>query len=82
MPSRHETNPTPPAAPLYLAFEDAGVRTGLSARTIRRAYLAGELTGYRFGRALRVRLDDLDRWAESKAVPNPRTLKPVKAGTR
>ena len=48
--------------------------------SLRRAISAGELTGYKIGKSLRVRLDELDAWAMSKAMPNPRTMRPVKAG--
>lgn len=51
----------------------AGERAGLHPRTLRRAIAAGELRGFKFGRALRIDLDELDRWIESKAVPNART---------
>lgn len=44
-------------------------------RTIRRAVSAGELRGFKFGKAVRVRLDDLDSWAESKTIPNARTVR-------
>nr|WP_217652199.1 excisionase family DNA-binding protein [Tessaracoccus bendigoensis] len=45
----------------------------LCERTLRRAMANGELTGYRFGKALRVKVTELDAWAESKAMPNART---------
>lgn len=73
---------TKPPATLYVSLDDGGTRTSLHPRTLRRAITAGELTGYRFGKALRVRLDELDAWAASKAMPNPRKLAPVKAGAR
>lgn len=52
----------------------------LHPRTLRRAIAAGELPAYKFGSALRVRLDELDAWAESKAMPNPRTTRPTLSG--
>lgn len=64
----------PSTAPAYVPLTFAADRLSLCDRTIRRAIAAGELTGYKFGKSLRVRLDDLDRWAESKAAPNARTL--------
>lgn len=70
--------PPPAWVPLSIAAE----RVSLCERTLRRAISAGELPGYKFGKALRVRLDELDAWALSKAMPNPRTLRPVKAGAK
>lgn len=67
-----------PVVPLFVSLAEAGIRTALCERTLRRAIAAGELTGYKFGKALRVRLADVDRWAESKAMPNARTTR--KAG--
>lgn len=66
--------------PLFVSLDDGGIRVSLHARTLRRAIAAGELTGYKIGKSLRVRLDELDAWAMSKAMPNPRTMRPVKAG--
>lgn len=70
---------TPPA---WVPLSAAAERVSLCERTLRRAISAGELTGYKFGKALRVRLDELDAWAESKAMPDPRTMRPVKAGAK
>lgn len=64
----------PPVVPLFVSLAEAGIRCGLCERTIRRAISAGELPGFKFGKAVRVRLDDLDKWAESKAIPNARTV--------
>ena len=60
--------------PTYIPLAIGAERLSLCERTLRRAISAGELQGFKFGKALRVRLDDLDRWAESKAMPNARTL--------
>lgn len=57
--------------PAWVSLGAGAVRVSLHERTIRRAISAGELTGYKFGKALRVRLDELDAWAESKAMPDP-----------
>ena len=62
------TTTTTTPAPLWGSLRTAADRLELNQRTIRRAIDAGELTGYKFGSALRVRLDELDAWAESKAV--------------
>lgn len=59
------------APPAWVPLSVASERVTLHERTIRRAIAAGELRGYRFGKALRVRLDELDAWAESKAMPDP-----------
>lgn len=67
----------PTIEPIYVSLEDAGIRTGLHSRTIRRAIANGELPGYKVStKAIRVRLEDLDRWVESKAMPNARTVAP------
>ncbi len=60
-----------PVPLLYVSLYEAGARVGLHDRTIRRAIQAGEIRGFKFGKALRVRLDELDAWAESKAMPDP-----------
>lgn len=67
-----------PGVPLFTTIDDGGVRVGLHPRTLRRAIALGELRGYKFGKALRVKLADLDAWAESKAMPNARTVKPAR----
>jgi len=64
--------------PAWVSLAIAGDRLSLCERTIRRAIANGELPGFKFGKALRVRLDDLDRWAESKAIPNARTVAKVR----
>ena len=56
----------------FASLQDAAEQVALHPRTLRRAISAGELTGYKFGKALRVRLDELDAWVESKAMPTAR----------
>lgn len=68
--------------PAWVTLSAAAERVSLCERTLRRAISAGELPGYKFGKALRVRLDELDAWAMSKAMPDPRTMRPVKAGAK
>lgn len=69
------------STPTWVPLSVAGERLSLHERTIRRAITAGELPGYKIGKALRVRLDELDAWALSKAMPNARTLtKPAQRG--
>ena len=76
MPAQSEQKPT--IAPAYVDLSTAGAYTSLCERTLRRAIANGELTGYRLtGKSLRVKLSELDAWAESRAMPNART-----AGTR
>ena len=64
----------------FSSLQDAAERIDLHPRTLRRAIAAGELPACKFGSALRVRLDELDAWAESKAMPNPRTTRPTLSG--
>lgn len=66
----------PPVVPLFISLAEAGIRVGLCERTVRRAISTGELRGFKFGKAVRVRLDDLDLWAESKTIPNARSTRP------
>lgn len=57
-----------------VSLGDAASMLGFHERTIRRAISAGQLTGYAFGaRAIRVRVSDLERWVESKTIPNARS---------
>lgn len=89
-PARHDARgvrAVPPAdhaadhPPVWVPLPVAGERLSLHERTIRRAISAGELPGYRFGKALRVRLDELDAWAAAKVMPHARTLtKPAQRG--
>lgn len=64
------------APPAWVPLSTGAERVSLCERTLRRAISAGELPGYKFGKALRVRLDELDAWAMSKAMPHARTRKP------
>lgn len=63
---------TAEAISLYISVYDAAGRCSLHHLTIRRAISAGELPAYKFGRALRVKVPELDQWAASKAIPNAR----------
>lgn len=60
-------------APVFIPLSSASPMVGLCDRTLRRAISNGELPGYKVGRALRVRVDELDRWMQSKAIPNAKT---------
>ena len=68
------------STPTWVPLSVAGERLSLHERTIRRAITAGELPGYKIGKALRVRLDELDAWAAAKVMPNPRTTRPTLSG--
>jgi len=61
------TTPTtlPPA---WVTVPVAAERLSLSHRSIRRAIESGDLTAYKFGKSLRLRLQEVDAWAESRAV--------------
>lgn len=80
---RHNTSALQPAdhltpgetPPAWVPLPAAAERLSLCDRTIRRAISRGELRGYKFGKAVRVRLDELDAWAEGKAIPIARTVK-------
>ena len=63
------THTTIPAA--YVSYDGAAARVGLSARYIRAAAARGELVVHRFGRAVRLAIDDVDTWAASKADTGP-----------
>jgi excisionase family DNA binding protein len=60
-------------APAYLPLAAAAEGLHLHPITLRRAISAGELAGFKFGSAVRVRVTDLERWAASKAIPNARS---------
>lgn len=60
--------------PEWVTLAAGSARLSLCDRTLRRAIARGELTAYRFGSAVRVRLSDLDAWAESKAAPTGRAV--------
>lgn len=62
---------SPDPAPRYITIPAAAGYLSLCDRTIRRAISRGELRGFKFGKALRVRIDELDEWAEKRAMPNP-----------
>lgn len=79
------TNPTP--APAFTTLEGGGNYLGVHPVTLRRAISRGELPGYAFGKpgangpgmkGVRVKLADLDAWAESRTIPSAR----VGAGLR
>lgn len=65
----------------FVSVYDAATHTGTHHTTIRRAIAAGELRGYKMAvgpltakrQGVRVRIADLDRWVESKAIPSART---------
>ena len=63
--------------PTHVPIASAAESLGLCDRTLRRAIASGELRAYKFGKAVRIRVADLDAWAESKVIPNARTRKRV-----
>lgn len=63
------------ALPAWVSLAAAAERLSLCDRTIRRAIARGELRGFKFGKAVRVRLDELDAWADSQAMPNAYAVK-------
>ena len=72
--------PQPVEGPVWIPVPQGAERVSLCDRTIRRAIAAGELPGYKFGKALRVRVDELDAWATAKVIPSARSGRPVRAG--
>jgi hypothetical protein len=52
----------------YLNTEQAVAYTRTSAKTLRRAELAGELPAFKPGKTKLYRVTDLDRWVASKAL--------------
>jgi excisionase family DNA binding protein len=54
----------------WTTIDAAAEQLALHPRTIRRAISNGELPGYKFGKALRLRADEVAVWAESKRIPS------------
>jgi excisionase family DNA binding protein len=52
----------------YLTTDEAVTYTHSSAKTLRRAELAGELPAFKPGKTKLYRVSDLDRWVASKAL--------------
>jgi excisionase family DNA binding protein len=46
----------------YASLADAAAYVDCNERTLRRHIAAGELTGYRLGRVIRIDLNELDAW--------------------
>lgn len=89
--SKSPTSPDPHPAPAWLTLDAGGTYLGIHPRTIRRAIARGELTGYMFGKptasgpgmkGVRVKLAELEAWAESRAMPNARTVHPAGSAAR
>ena len=68
-------------APAWVTLDAGGVYLGVHPVTLRRAISRGELPGYAFGKpgadgpgmkGVRVKLADLDAWAESRTFPSAR----------
>ena len=63
----------------YLTTKEAVAYTHTSAKTLRRAELAGELQSFRPGKVKLYRITDLDQWVASKeshVVPESRLVRP------
>ena len=64
---------TPGKSPLdyasSLTVKDAAVRLNLSSKKVYRMCLAGELRCFRAGRAIRVSIDEIERFEQNGAVP-------------
>lgn len=64
-------NPTP--RPLvYLTIEQATERGQFCRNTIKKAMRTGELRHMRFGRLIRIKVEDFDQWMAGKIVGTPR----------
>lgn len=73
----------------YLSPKDVAGQTGLSSKTIRRAYEAGELVAYKVRGRVLIRPQDVDAWIESQRIrpaalapTSPRRPSPVSEGLR
>jgi len=49
----------------WLGTREAAARLGITLRSLYRFIDEGELTAYRFGRVIRLKAEDLDRYMES-----------------
>jgi excisionase family DNA binding protein len=54
--------------------KDAAVRLNLSSKKVYRMCLAGELRCFRAGRAIRISLDEIERFEQSGAAPVDRRV--------
>lgn len=67
-------SPQHPQSPRYVAPAEASRIVGVSARTIRRAILAGQLEAHRLGRLVRIDITELARWVKADgAAAEPST---------
>lgn len=82
--TRHNPRPTTDPAPAFATLDAGGAYLGVHPVTIRRAIARGELRGYMFGKpdaagagmkGVRVKLAELDAWAESRVMPSAGTVK-------
>lgn len=60
---------SPPDDSGSLTVKDASVRLNLSSKKVYRMCLAGELRCFRAGRAIRVSIDEIERFEQNGAVP-------------
>lgn len=54
---------------LAVTCDEAAQLTGLSAETIARAVRSGELRAAHVGRAVRVKIEEISKWLDSKSAP-------------
>ncbi len=57
-----------PRNPSWLGSEAAARHLGITPRTLYRLIDRGEVTGYRFGRVIRLRCADLDTFIEASRI--------------
>lgn len=57
--------------PLLLRIDDVVALTNLGRTTVYNEIAAGRLRAVHFGRAVRVRRDDLERWLDQHTPPEP-----------
>ena len=60
---------SPPDDSGSLTVKDAAVRLNLSSKKVYRMCLAGELRCFRAGRAIRVSIDEIERFEQNGAAP-------------
>lgn len=53
---------------VWLSTQDAAKRLGITTRTLYRFIDQGELPGYRLGRVIRLKQEDVDRFIEASRI--------------
>lgn len=67
------SDPDPDPDPEWLNTDGAARRLGLNSRTVYRLVNQGELAAYRFGRVIRIRVQDVDAYIAASRI-EPGTL--------